>query len=122
MPIGTISFVEQLDLDGMSSEESDGEIGGDREFLIKRLPWRSAQVTAWLHKVDKLPTKNSNNEVLTRRATYRKRIEADIESVNRRPVPCLPKNMYSQTWLQAQGERACKKLGVKDVSISLPKP
>ncbi|KIM24779.1 hypothetical protein M408DRAFT_317077 [Serendipita vermifera MAFF 305830] len=50
LPDRSITLLENLDIDGMSSEESDGEIGTKRVFKIKSLPWRSG--TKRLYHVD----------------------------------------------------------------------
>ncbi|PVF91945.1 hypothetical protein CPB86DRAFT_845663 [Serendipita vermifera] len=112
---------EDLGVDGMSSEESDGEVGTVRTFKIKRVPWRSQDLTVWLHRVDALPTKNARNAVLTRRWPPRKRIISDLDSSRSQTVHKLPVNFYRGDWLTDQDERSRARLDVDEIPFELPK-
>lgn len=120
-----VEILEKLDKDGMSSEDSDGEpgtgTGTGRMFRIKRLPWRSSELTEWLHRIDGLPTKNSSGAVLAKMSTYRSRISSDAESKTRPPVCGLPRNFYRSDWVRLQSKRAIREVGVSPMDISLPK-
>jgi hypothetical protein len=120
-PQETIELVEQMDIDGMSSEESEGEVGIDRTYKIKCLPWRSHELGTWLQRVDAMPTKNMQNHVLYKRSNYRRRVSSDNESQRRGPVGCLPTNMYSADWIKNQAGRAVTRLGVIKEPMLLPK-
>lgn len=120
-PQDTIEVVEQLDIDGMSSEESEGEVGVNRSYKIKRLPWRSHELGTWLKRVDAMPMKNMQNDVLSKRCNYRQRIPSDKESQRRGPVNRLPTNMYNAEWIRDQGDRAVMRLGVIKELMLLPK-
>lgn len=120
-----VEILEKLDKAGMSSEDSDGEpgtgTGTGRTFRIKRLPWRSSELTEWLHRIDNMPTKNANGAVLAKMAVYRNRISSDIESQARSPVHRLPRRFYRAEWMRLQSKRAVKEFAVSGVDVSLPK-
>jgi hypothetical protein len=109
----------------MSSEDSDGEPGTGsntgRLFRIKRLPWRSTELTEWLHRVDRMPTKSSSGAVLAEMATYRNRVPSDLESQARPPVKGLPRNLYKTDWMRLQSKRAAKEVGLLAVDVPLPR-
>jgi hypothetical protein len=119
-PAAAVSMVENLDLDGMSSEASEGEMGMARIFRIKKLPWRNPDLTTWLHRIDRLPLKNLHNSVLTKRSVQRERHFSDIVSTKRPPVVGLPRNLYNPHWLQRQDSRAQKRLAALDDDFDLP--
>ncbi|PVF91566.1 hypothetical protein CPB86DRAFT_878443 [Serendipita vermifera] len=121
-PPEAIEMVKDLGADGMSSEESDGEIGTtNRTFKIKRLRWRNRDITAFLHQVDELPTRNSENRNLFRLAPSRTRIIKDIDSVNRSAVRGLHKNIYDPDWLNQQDQRKKDELNPRESLFDIPK-
>ncbi|KAG8767260.1 hypothetical protein FS842_004489 [Serendipita sp. 407] len=120
-PEDSIKMVEGLDIDGMSSEQSEGDVGSAREFRIKQLPWRSPDLTAFLHRIDKLPTKNGDNKILRQRSNERRRVTADLRSTRRLPISGLPVNLYRSEWLQGLSERDQKRLNVVDKAFKFPK-
>lgn len=120
-PDDSIGMLQELDIEGMSSEESDGETGERRVFKIKKLPWRSPDLTAFLHRIDDFPLKNTNNKVLRRRYVRRERLLKDIESDERPAVPGLNTNLYRSEWLQRQDKRGTSRLAVVDNVFELPK-
>ncbi|PVF90950.1 hypothetical protein CPB86DRAFT_720344 [Serendipita vermifera] len=117
-----IQVVNDLGVDGMSSEESDGEIGStSRTFKIKRLRWRSRDITAFLHQVDELPTRNSENRNLFRLAPSRTRVIKDIDSLNRSAVGGLHKNIYDPDWLNQQDQRKKDELHPRESLFDIPR-
>jgi hypothetical protein len=120
-PEDAVEMVNALDIDGMSSEDSDGELGTERKFHIKKLPWRSEDLTAWLHRIDGMPTKNISNHILKSRRYLRTRFPSDLVTDRRGPVASLPQNLYRREWLEGQGLRALKRLGVREDIYLLPK-
>lgn len=117
-----VQLLDKLDKEGMSSEESEGEPGTtERVYRIKKLPWRSPEVTQWLHRVDAMPTKNTNGAVLSRMASYRTRVTSDLESDSRPPIRCLLKTLYRPEWLRLQLPSSLKDLSVSNVKVTLPK-
>jgi hypothetical protein len=113
-------MVETLDIDAMSSEESEGEVGMERRFRVKKLPWRNLELATWLHRIDALPTKNAANSVLTKRRTHRLREHSDIISRQRPALSGMPVNFYQAEWLQAQDSRTAKRLGAVEQPFILP--
>lgn len=105
-----MDLIGALDVEGISSEESEGEIGENRAFKIKSLAWRSPELTTWLHRIDRLPTKNNLGDVIPKRMVHRRRQTSDLLSESRPPVPSLQRNMYNQNWLQKRPPRFIKQL------------
>jgi hypothetical protein len=121
-PERCIDMVENsLGVDAMSSEDSDGEVGTQRNFRIKSMPWRDQDLTIWLRRVDALPTKNAQNFRLMQRWTPRKRIVSDLVSTRRKPVPELPLNFYRSEWLMEQDRRNRARLKVDPTPFVLPR-
>jgi hypothetical protein len=115
-----VTAVEGLDIDGMSSEDSEGELGTRRLFRIKKLPWRSDKLGTWFHRIDALPLKNAHDSVLTRRVEHRQRLTSDRISDKRSPPHGLPINLYNQDWLRGRDSRFLKRLGIKNDNLNLP--
>lgn len=110
LPKAAVDLIEALDVEGASSEESEGEIGDQRGFKIKTLPWRSPHLTTWLHRIDELPAKNNLGATLPRRMGHRRRQASDLVSQDRPPVPKLQANLYNADWLQKRPPRFAKQL------------
>lgn len=110
LPKAAEALVEALDTEGVSSEESEGEIGDDRSYKIKGLAWRSPQLTNWLHRIDELPTKNVLGAVIPKRMARRHRQASDLVSGDRPPVPNLQRNLYDPIWLQKRPALYSKQL------------
>jgi hypothetical protein len=105
----------------MSSEESDGEIGTQRNFKIRNLPWRDPDLTRWLHRVDSLPTRNAQNSRLVQRWISRQRNVSDLESTRKKSLTGLPINFYKSEWLMGQDRRSRARLNVDTTAFNLPK-
>jgi hypothetical protein len=118
-PARSVELVKTLDIDGMSSEESEGEMGTPRTYRIKTLPWRSSAFTNWLHRVDDLPMKNKWNAII-RREDFRRRLPSDAVSDRRPPVERLPINLYSESWYKEKNTRFVKRL-MASPTYPLPK-
>jgi hypothetical protein len=120
-PLETIRMIEDLGPAGMSSEESEGEIGTlDRKYKVKRLEWRSRELTTFLHQVDELPTSNSENEIRRQLAPSRERVQKDIDSVGRPAIPELNQNLYDADWLRRQDDRTRHELKVRESLFPIP--
>jgi hypothetical protein len=119
-PEESVEMVESLGTDGMSSEESDGEVGGSRTFKIKRVPWRGQGLTNWLHRIDGLPVRNVDNSVLMQRNNSRNRLISDLRSTRRKPVRSLPINWYKRGWLEGQDRRTKARLNIQEEEHILP--
>ncbi|CAG8710739.1 13464_t:CDS:2, partial [Acaulospora colombiana] len=107
-----------LGVDGMSSEESEGEVGkSDRQYRIKILPWRSTTLTKWLHTLDQLP---SNQIPTSKPRPRRTRIPTELMSENRTPPMCLPTPFFDQNWLNSISGRYRATLELTNREITLP--
>jgi hypothetical protein len=110
-----------LDVDGMSSEESEGDVNGeDRRYHIKGLPWRSLDLSRWLRHIDQFPYElNPNNR---RRSTRRRRSESNKVSIGRVPPRGLPASFFCEAWLEQQSQGALHRLGLSVTEkMDLPK-
>jgi hypothetical protein len=119
-PADSIALVEKLGAAAMSSEESLGEFGGPRKFKIKSYPWRSPELTTWLHCIDSLPLKNSLGVTMAHRTISRRRENSDLESTHP-PRKGLPTNFYNRDWVSRQDERTVARLSIKETPFDLPK-
>jgi hypothetical protein len=117
-PLST-RVMDQLDVDGMSSDESEGDIDS-RVYRINRLPWRSALLTQWLHGIDGLPPKNKNGATIPPPVMHRVRLESDMCSQGREPVYGLAQNLYSSDWIQSVDKETVQQLGMSNKRILLP--
>lgn len=120
-PDDAAKALQHLDMEGMSSEDSEGELGTRRTFRIKKLPWRSDELTLWLQRIDKLSLKNNHAEVLARRVEHRRRVASDKTSAKRSPPYGLPVNFYNPSWLESRDSRFLRRLGIHSTKLSLPK-
>lgn len=98
---------------GMSSDESEGEIGTRRPYHVKVLRWRSSILTAWLHAIDKHSLTNSAGHTLSRRGICRDRF-LSFKYSNRPPPTGLPAAFYDPDWLAKQDDRTRAKLRIKE--------
>lgn len=121
-PNECIELVEDsLGVEGMSSEDSDGEIGTLRNFKIKRMSWRDPDLTFWLRRVDDLPLKNAQNFYLTHRWHSRRRVVSDMDSTRSKPLGGLPVNLYKHDWLMSLDARRRVRLNVDETPFELPR-
>jgi hypothetical protein len=94
--------IELLGIDGMSSEESEGEIGSkSRRFRVKLLPWRHRIASEWLHCLDRLPmiTTLSAKQPSGRRMRRDRQMGSTISHERKAPI-ALPEWLYDPEWLQ----------------------
>ncbi|KAI6149224.1 hypothetical protein BKA82DRAFT_145545 [Pisolithus tinctorius] len=118
-----VSAVEQLGPAGMSSDESEHDVGhGERTYRITRKAWRSATVTATLHVLDALHL----------RARYQQQWNATAgawphlcvpssQLSNREPPSGLPKNFYVQEHLSSLTSEGLDNLLLQeDIPLNIP--
>jgi hypothetical protein len=101
-PIDAKDAIQALGIDGMSSEDSEGEVGrSDRKFFIKQLPWRHLELTRWLHQLDTLPPPSAQplgtRSYITR---IRTRQKGNSFSLTRRPPKGLSQAYFDLDWLK----------------------
>jgi hypothetical protein len=93
-----LAAIYQLGVNGMSSEQSEGEVGSQtRRYYIKTIPWRSSELTRWLHHLDSLPKNLRSNS--SRQYKQRNRLESPLFSESRTPPNRLPISFFCQAWL-----------------------
>ena len=91
----------QLDLAGMSSDESDNDnaVNSRKSSVIKTVPWRNQELIPYLQKID--ADYNGLNCYGNRRSgnPFRDRIRIPGMTESGRPaLTGLPKNFYDKTW------------------------
>jgi hypothetical protein len=106
-------MLELLGVEGMSSDESDYDADGLKQFKILVKPWRAAELTPWLRVFDAIHREQASNPVC-KGGTPRLRVIHTDQSQVFIPVRRLPINCYSQTWYKrlttiAQEDLSAKK-------------
>ena len=96
-------MLDFLDVDGMSDEENETRyLEGQAVdvFIVKRCPWRAAEITEYLKFIDQ----EAANPVLqsSRGSSLAPRLRSDAPGG---PVkPGLPRTMYDPVWLAEMAE------------------
>ncbi|KAI6156910.1 hypothetical protein BKA82DRAFT_541770 [Pisolithus tinctorius] len=105
-----VDIVQQLGVDGMSSDESEHEgHGGEATYYALHKDWRSHHITAWLQLLD----------LLHLRLRYR---TTSLKVSNHPPVPQLPTNFYCANWYAAQNDFSRERLQAHPATPSLEIP
>ena len=95
-------LVEELGPEGMSSDDSEIDDDGNKEFRVRRMPWRSKEVERRLIQVDK--DHNTTNAYGNSRAGNqpRRRTRRNAVTVSRRKATAgYPLNFYDSGWYAA---------------------
>lgn len=112
IPGQALKALHLLGIDGMSSEESEGEVGQkDRQYRVKKVPWRSSAITHWLHSIDQLPLDERYK---------RSRIPSDLQSDRCTPPSHLPLSFYNWDWLESRSPLFRDTLDITEETIDLP--
>ncbi|KAH7908072.1 hypothetical protein BJ138DRAFT_406823 [Hygrophoropsis aurantiaca] len=101
-----LPIVQQLGVDGMSSDESDHEAGhGEASYVIKRKVWRAKAISTWLRTLDSLHlrARYKGEWKASSGAWPHLRMTSTTKS-ERKAVPGLPKNFYSKKWINQLDE------------------
>jgi len=97
------SLVDTLGVDGMSSDESEVDEGGQRAYRVKRRIWRSKALEKYLRRIDK--DYNRTNAYGNGRAgkppRVRKRPAYNDSAAE--AIRGLPANFYDPNWLRKLG-------------------
>ena len=113
--------LNKLEVDGMSGDESD-HAGGHRRYVIRKLNWRSDEVTNILRVLDALAlVSHWTSDGRPRPGKFpHVRIHSDrVET--REPVYNLPRNFYRSDWLNTLDKYECRDLNMgKPVDLTLP--
>lgn len=108
-------MVDELGMDGNSSDESEGE-----NHVIRRKGWRSKEVGQLLQFID--ANRNVTNAYGNPLPGGRPhaRLRTNHAPMTRHPTPaCLPKNFYDKTWYDTLTPFSQKQLAPKP-SAALP--
>ena len=124
----TSDIVQQLGIDGMSSNESehDGHCG-EATYYVLHKEWRSRNVTAWLHLLDSLHLQmRYRREWQATAGAWPHFRTASLKVSNRPPVARLPVNFYCTNWYTAQNaftkERLQAQAQSKSATAEIPRP
>ncbi len=115
--------IDRLRIDGMSGDVSEHR-PGELKYIIKKLPWRSPKLTRFLRDLDILhlskrfskrgkPTQGALPHV---RVAKERQIDHEAE-----PVPALPRNFYSPSWLARQDNEYIAGLSMQEeITLEIP--
>jgi hypothetical protein len=119
-PDAALNAIRLLGTAGMSSEESEGEVGKmDRTYHISTLAWRASSLNDWLRGVDKLPSTVATSS----RRTYTRHLRTTgyLTVVSSRSPPTgLPVSFYNNAWLESRSNLTRMALQVSDKALELP--
>ena len=108
--------VGTLSRGGTSSDESETDTSGQKQYFVKNMSWRSKEVTHLLRIVD--DNRNTSNGVGGRRS--RKRTVRRPGSATARNAPSgLPLNFYDRAWYNDLSESDKRALNVQR-KVELP--
>ncbi len=107
-----ISLLDRLGVDGMSSDESDGEecMGSEvhtaaPRFRVRRPVWRAQVVGRWLQAFDSLYLRRRQASQDKRGCYPRVRVRDNADpSTSKDFVAGLPLNAYDQAWMVRQSD------------------
>lgn len=114
-------YLNKLGVDGMSGDESD-HMGGHRRYVVRKLNWRSDEVTNALRVLDALALVSHWTRDGRPRPGKFPHVRIDSGRVeNRDPVRNLPRNFYRPEWLNTLDKYERRELNVgKPVALTLP--
>jgi hypothetical protein len=117
LPHIALHNIHTLGVDGMSSEDSEGEVGGqNRQFNVKSLPWRNVELTKWLHALDLMSSETlQNGKSVPGRKWHRDRCIGGMPSV-RAPPKGLPRDFYDTKWIASLNPAQIDALQIEHVS------
>lgn len=97
-----LDLLGRLGVDGMSSDESDGEDGSGPVFRVRRPIWRAPVVGRWLQLFDSLNLKRRQLMQDKRGCYPRIRVRSSEPSHSKGFVEGLPMNAYDESWMARQ--------------------
>ncbi|KAG0692290.1 hypothetical protein DFH29DRAFT_1008929 [Suillus ampliporus] len=116
-------IIDQLDVDGMSGDETDTSIGAKPKIVRHiALPWISPEITDLLHAVESYTpvTYEENMSVAVGNTLLSRFTEARRTSKNSIAIAQLPRNWYHDNWYKVNSSSAQALLDVhKDFEILL---
>ena len=90
-------IIDRLGRAGMSSDESSVELGV-KFYRIKKKYWRAADLSPFLHTIDRV-TAQTKNATTSKGCRKYFRLPGEVESKEGGIVPGLPINFYDAEWL-----------------------
>lgn len=113
--------LNKLGAEGMSGDESD-HLNGHRRYVIRKLNWRSDEVTHMLRALDALVLVSHWTSDGRPRPGKFPHIRLHSDKVeNREPVRNLPRNFYHPEWLETLDKYERRELNMsKSVELTLP--
>ncbi|KAH9031995.1 hypothetical protein EDB85DRAFT_1865382 [Lactarius pseudohatsudake] len=113
--------LNKLRVDGMSGDESDHS-GGHRRYVVRKLDWRSDEVTFTLRSLDALALVShwtSDGRPRPGKFPHVRTISDKVE--NRDPVCNLPRNFYAKDWLDQLDQYERRELNIrKPMNLTFP--
>lgn len=105
-----LDLLGRLGVDGMSSDESDGEDGSRPVFRVRSPIWRAPIVGRWLQVFDSLYLKRRQITQDKRGCYPRIRVRSSSEpSCSKGFVEGLPLNAYDESWMARQSQALASK-------------
>ncbi|KAI0367548.1 hypothetical protein BV20DRAFT_1037610 [Pilatotrama ljubarskyi] len=98
-----LPMLEQLGIDGMSSDESDEDSNGCKLFRILAKSWRPDRVTAWLRGFDAVDALTRDAQSSRGNQPRRRAVSSKVDD-SRAAVKGLPKNAYNPVWYAKLGD------------------
>ncbi|KAI0291477.1 hypothetical protein BC826DRAFT_955745 [Russula brevipes] len=113
--------LNMLGVDGMSGDESDHS-GGHRRYVIRKISWRSDEVTSVLRVLDALAlVAHWSRDGRPRPGKFPHARIASDRTENREPVRNLPRNFYRSDWLDALDKYERRELNIgAPIELALP--
>ncbi|KDR66684.1 hypothetical protein GALMADRAFT_147736 [Galerina marginata CBS 339.88] len=95
-----LQMLDNLGVDGMSSDESEGEDANETACIVRIPRWRSKALSDWLHVIDRIYILSRRKAGNRRGSLPHLRIYKDGSfSLKDKFVSGLPKNAYDPEWL-----------------------
>lgn len=96
-------MLEQLGVDGMSSDES-GKEDNQLEYKILIPGWRASEVAPWLRIFDTIHNifRTAGDPQALRGSFPHRRMLTQKKSSSKKIVPALPSNAYDKIWISRE--------------------
>jgi hypothetical protein len=109
-----VHLVQSLGVHGMSSDESDHTEGnGEAVYKVLFKPWRNPMLVTWLRSLDGLHLhKAYRGSDATAGMWPHVRVSSDLQDA-RPAIQGLPRNCYSDNWLQSRSSIEIQELNVQ---------
>jgi len=114
-----LRMIDDLTMNGMSSDESDLDDDKRPIYRVRKRSWRAKVITEWMIVIDDFMNTTDSSGHIRAGNPPRKRVRSNDAPVSRRdPTVGCPKNYYRNEFLKNLNNRALKELKVaKEQSI-----